>query len=223
MKIGIIAEGPADVKVIRGVLAALADVDGSDTISIRPDEQKDETVLNERNFSTWSLVLEECRRESTLANFFDSVDEERYLVVQVDTAERGEEGYEVVEPQRTGKVNWKLYSSELRENVIRKIETTIDVKYRKQILYAVCVEETDAWLIPLFEIPRTDTASKVRPKEYLQGLIGDLKDRHKYVDTDKKNLNYASLGKLLKKKLNECRRGNESLNLFCADVEESLN
>ena len=54
MKIGIIAEGPADVKVIRGVLAALADVDGSDTISIRPDEQKDETVLNERNFSTWS-------------------------------------------------------------------------------------------------------------------------------------------------------------------------
>ena len=108
MKIGIIAEGPADVKVIRGVLAALADVDGSDTISIRPDEQKDETVLNERNFSTWSLVLEECRRESTLANFFDSVDEERYLVVQVDTAERGEEGYEVVEPQRTGKVNWKL-------------------------------------------------------------------------------------------------------------------
>ena len=76
-------------------------------------------------------------------------------------------------------------------------------KYRKQILYAVCVEETDAWLIPLFEIPRTDTASKVRPKEYLQGLIGDLKDRHKYVDTDKKNLNYASLGKLLKKKLRQ--------------------
>lgn len=222
MKVGIIAEGPADVEVIRAVLATLVKLDRSDTISIRPDEQRDNTDLNERNFSNWTLVLEECRREGTLSKFFDFVDEERYLIVQIDTAERGEVGYGVSVPQRTGNVDWKLYSSELRANVIRKIETTIGEKYRERLLYAVCIEETDAWLIPLFEISKKDTASKVRPKEYLQGMIGKLKDKHKYIDADKKNLNYTVVGKLLKKKLNLCRVGNESLNLFCIDLEKSL-
>ena len=95
MKVGIIAEGWADVEVIKAILKKLAGVDSSEIISIRPEDQKDETDLNERKFSNWYLVLEECKKDETLARFFDAFDEERYLVVQIDTAERGEVGYDV--------------------------------------------------------------------------------------------------------------------------------
>lgn len=70
MKIGIIAEGWADVEIIRAILGRLAGLDRSDMISIRPEEQKDETDLNAKNFSNWYLVLEECKREETLIRFF---------------------------------------------------------------------------------------------------------------------------------------------------------
>lgn len=219
MKVGIIAEGWADVEVIKAILSKLAGVDGSEIISIRPEEQKDETDLNERNFSNWYLVLEECGREETLKRFFDFVDEERYLVIQIDTAERGEVGYDVAKPLRTGNIDWKLYSQVLRKNVMERIKGQVPEEYQTQILYAVCIEETDAWLIPLFERVQGDTASKAKPKECLQRLVRGNK---KYIASDKKNLDYTVISKLLKKNLKSCRQGNESLNLFCSEVEEKL-
>lgn len=219
MKIGIIAEGWADVEIIRAILGRLAGLDRSDMISIRPEEQKDETDLNAKNFSNWYLVLEECKREETLIRFFDAFDEERYLVVQIDTAERGEVGYDVVAPLRTGNMDWKCYCQVLRLNVLEKIKGQIAERYRDRILCAICIEETDAWLIPLFEQVKGDTASKANPKEYLQKLVGGNK---KYIAANKKSLDYVAMGKLLKKNLKQCRLGNESLNLFCLEVEEKL-
>ncbi|KEJ86512.1 hypothetical protein HMPREF1002_00710 [Porphyromonas sp. 31_2] len=51
MRLGIIAEGNADVAVIKAVLKALKGIDGSDVVQLRPREQYDETDLNELSFS----------------------------------------------------------------------------------------------------------------------------------------------------------------------------
>ena len=92
MRLGIIAEGKADIAVIKAVLKALKGIDGSDVVQLRPSEQFDETDLNEMNFSNWNLVLKSCEDISLLQSFFDVLADDALLVVQIDTAERGEAG-----------------------------------------------------------------------------------------------------------------------------------
>lgn len=224
MRLGIIAEGKADVAVIKAVLKALRGIDGSEIVQLRPRERYDETDLGELDFSNWKLVLDSCGDECLLSSFFDGLAEEARLVVQIDTAERGESGYDVARPPRTGGMEWKTYSEQLYGAVKERISRLVPEAYREKVAYAIAVEETDAWLIPLFEPLGKDTAGYAAPKERLKALVGkmDGKRRSRYVDTGKKNLNYAAIGKEMRKGLRGCRQRNRSLDLFCVDVEAKL-
>lgn len=223
MRIGIIAEGRADIAVIKAVVKAITGIDGSDMYAIRPKEILDETDGEELKFSNWELVLQSCNNEQLLVPFFEGIDDEVILVVHIDTAERGEKNYDVLEPQRTGHPNWKEYSRELRNNVKIKIETLIPERHRDKVAYAIAIEETDAWLIPLYDAAkRSDSASNINAKEKLRTLIGAIKKNAKYIDTTHDNLNYSNLGKDLIKGIKIARKGNESLNLFCMDIESFL-
>ena len=196
MRIGIIAEGRADIAVIKAVVKAITGIDGSDMYAIRPKEILDETDGEELKFSNWELVLQSCNNEQLLVPFFEGIDDEAILVVHIDTAERGEKNYDVLEPQRTGHPNWKEYSRELRNNVKIKIETLIPECHRDKVAYAIAIEETDAWLIPLYDAAkRSDSASNINAKEKLRTLIGAIKKNAKYIDTTHDNLNYSNLGK----------------------------
>ena len=84
MRLGIIAEGNADVAVIKAVLKALKGIDGSDVVQLRPREQYDETDLNELSFSNWNLVLQSCGDERLLQPFFDGLTEDALLVVLLE-------------------------------------------------------------------------------------------------------------------------------------------
>ena len=83
MRWGIIAEGNADIAVIKAVLKSLKGIDGSDVVQLRPREQFDETDLNELNFSNWNLVLKSCGDEYLLEPFFDGLADDALLVVQI--------------------------------------------------------------------------------------------------------------------------------------------
>lgn len=220
MRIGVIAEGFADVTIIKAILKKIAGIDGSEVRMIRPQEQLDETDLNELNFSSWQLVFDSCKDENILSAFFDEIESEALLIVHVDTAERGLKGYDISDPQRSGAVDFAAYSEQVRIQVAQKLEELLPSRFCQHIAYAIAVEETDAWLIPLFENSSTDSASHVRAKETLSKLIGKDKKRQKeYVDTSKKSLDYKRLGKLLVKNLSKCRERSKSLDLFCMDVE----
>lgn len=220
MRIGIIAEGFADVAVIKAVVGKLLGLDGAALRGLRPEDVFDETDLQAMNFSNWGLVFESCKDAELLGAFFDDIEDEAMLIVHVDTAERGQEGYDVYEPARTGSMNYTEYAETVRTNVRQKIESLIAEPYRDRIAYAIAVEETDAWLIPVFENRAGDTASHARAKETLERLIGSDKKKSKtYVDTGRKSLDYVKLGKALSKELADCRRRNKSLDLFCIEVE----
>ena len=223
MRIGIIAEGFADIIVVKSVLKALIGIEMSEMQSIRPIEAFDETDLAELNFSNWQLVFESCKDENLISAFFDSLDGEALLVVHIDTAERGEVGYDISEPQRTGHPDWKEYSRVLRNNVRQKLEVLLPERYRKKVIYAIAIEETDAWLIPLFDNTQNrDTASHVMAKETLRATISGLKKKSKYIDTKHNNLDYANMGAEFRKGLKTARRRNESLNLFCVEVKNLI-
>lgn len=220
MRIGIIAEGFADASVIKAIAKKLLGYDGADMRVLRPEEAFDETDLQAMNFSNWQLVFESCKDADFLGAFFDSLEGEAILIVHVDTAERGQEGYDVNEPQRTKGVDYSAYTEQLRHNVVEKVKALIAEPYCEMIVYAIAVEETDAWLIPLFGNKTGDTASHVRAKETLSKLISLDKKRAKaYVDTERKSLNYVKLGSELAKELKNCRKRNKSLDLFCVELE----
>jgi len=220
MRIGIIAEGFADANVIKALVQKLTGCKDVDIYLLRPEEIFDETDLNAMNFSNWNLVFESCRDEVLLDDFFEEIEGDAILVVHIDTAERGSKGYDVDIPQRSRGVDYSEYSVLLRGNVKSKIESLIAEPYRDRIAYAIAIEETEAWLIPLFDKGSGDTSSHVRVKEHLSSLIGvDKKNVKKYIDTRHKSLDYVKLGKELAKNLNRCRYRNKSLDLFCDDIE----
>ena len=224
MRLGIIAEGKADIAVIKAVLKALKGIDGSDVVQLRPSEQYDETDLNELNFSNWNLVLQSCGEERLLKPFFDGLAEDALLVIQIDTAERGEAGYDVAEPLRTKGTDWKEYCDQLYAAVKHKIVEIVPKAYQEKVAFAIAIEETDAWLIPLFETSYKETAQYANPKERLHYLINriDGKKNNNYIDTDKKNLNYAYIAKDIRKNLKQCRQKNKSLDLFCLEIEDKV-
>lgn len=223
MRVGVIAEGFADINVIKAILKKIAGIDGSEVRLLRPQEQMDETDLNALNFSNWQLVFESCKDEVRLDAFFDEIEGKALLIVHVDTAERGMKGYDVPEPQRAGITDYAVYSEQVRVQVIQKFQTMLPEKYHQRVAYAIAIEETDAWLIPLFENSSKDSASHAKAKETLSKLISKDKKRQKdYTDTSKKSLNYKKLGRLIAQNLSVCRTKNKSLDFFCIDIEQKL-
>ncbi len=220
MRYGIIAEGIADVYVIRNILKYLLKVDSTDIFSIRPTEIFDETDVLKMRFSNWELVMRTCADTDVLSAFFDSFEEEGIIIVQIDTAERGETNYNIPLPIRTKDTDWMTYSETLRQAVKAKLETFIPSQYRYKMVYAVAIRETDAWLIPIFCKSDNDTSSLANPKERLQATIGSLGNKKKkFINTNKRHLDYQEIAKQFKRTLPDCRKANRSLDLFCTDLE----
>jgi hypothetical protein len=220
MDIRIIAEGPADRDIIKAIVRAITKVEPENIVGILPSDLVDETDRYSGDFSDWYIVLEKISDEDFLARAMATVQGDFILVVHIDTAERGEIGYDVSIPVRSGSMDWNQYAIDLREAVKQKLETLIPPEYRDHVAYAIAIEETEAWIIPLCESVRHDTASHVRPKERLEGIIGsDKKLQRQYVNTAKKALDYQKLGRELVRNLKLCRSKNHSLNAFCLDLE----
>ena len=220
MRYGIIAEGMADISVIRGILKYLLQVDGTDIYPIRPRETVDETDAAEMRFSNWELVMHTCADNNILSAFFDTIDEDGVIIIHIDTAERGEVNYNVPLPVRTGNMDWATYATQLRKAVKDRLEMNIPERYREKMIYAIAIEETDAWLIPIFSKPNTDTSSYANPKERLQVLINTLgSKKKKYINTHKGHLDYQEIAQQLKRALPVCRQFNRSLDMFCTELE----
>jgi hypothetical protein len=225
MKIGIIAEGKADLAVITNILKGVLDIDRSDILYIQPENYLDETDLSSYNyqininqFSNWELVLKQCVEKDKIIDFFDNpIEDERFLVIQIDTAESELKNYGVIKPTKKGNQN---YPEEMRGVVASKIDSLIEnVSYK--IFYAICVEETDAWVLTIYSNDSKDTSFFNNPKEKLHEII--LKDKKlsklSKLSTYEK---YYELSKFFRKNkdLNKFILKNKSLEIFCSDLQK---
>lgn len=228
MKVGIIAEGKADQAVIANILKALINIDRSDLHFIQPEHYLDETDLsNSKNsFSNWELVFKECSEKEKIKDFFDSpIESERFLVIHVDTAEANLKNYDITKPEKKNNEN---YVQELRDLVLNKI-TGLLGSHAYDIAYAICVEETDAWVLPIYSnylsnIQETGTINS--PKEKLKEIIeNDLKPQ-KLKELNDKNTyekyRYISDKMRKNKNLKTYRKMNKSLDVFCLEVESII-
>lgn len=175
MKCAIIAEGKSDQAVLTNILKGQLGIDRSDIIYLQPENFFDETDLNNPNykmsrnqFSNWELVKNECIRKEKISDFFDNpIDDNRFLIIQIDTAEAHLKNYDVIRPD---KKNNDSYVIELRNIVSDKLDEWIgDSEYN--IVYAICVEETEAWILTIYTDENKDTGLSGNPKSHLEKFI----------------------------------------------------
>lgn len=218
MKIGIIAEGKTDIAVIQKLLKGVADIEGSDTIPIRPSMARDETDEGFKNqnpdvFGSWTNVKNDCESGDKIEAFF-TIEDQKYITIHLDTAEVSE--CQVNKPDKRD----HQYCEKLRELVIGKISEWLKNKYSDKLLYAIAIEEIEAWLLVLYT--HGDSVLSANPKEKLDHLI--QKTGRKKYQTYEAYLKYAhpfSKKKVMKNF--EWKGSNKSLELFCKEIDEKLN
>jgi len=216
MRIGLITEGLPDQAVIENILNSK--IDDYSWSPIRPINLVDETdiyIKNNAAVGGISRIKKDCEEKKLFEEFFELEigGRKNVMIIQLDTAEV--DNFNIVRP--TKKRN-KDYVQELRTNVIEKIQEWLDDdSYDENLVYAISVEELEAWLLTIFE--SKNSISSMDPKSKLKRIL-----RPKKLSTAETFENYSSLSKPFKKKneLAKCAKNNESLQLFIDDLEKQI-
>jgi hypothetical protein len=188
MMVGIVAEGSADIAVIRNILKGKLGVQGDETQAIRPrlNEDKTDRVGGEASgyraptpeeFSNWTLVLEECRTRTKIEDFLRNDDADaRLVVIHIDTAEAHHPGYDIPRPDRQA----PDYSDLLRALVVAKIDGLLGPDLAAGVRHAIAVEETDAWVLTIHDDQGDrDTCTRPNPKARLEHVLDGKAPRGK--------------------------------------------
>ncbi|QTA80826.1 Uncharacterized protein dnl_31390 [Desulfonema limicola] len=223
MYFGIIAEGRSDVAVIENILKGMLSIDKNlDIQHLQPEFDLDETdshTLSPGQFSNWNLVRDACIEKRKLEDFF-SIDEERYIVIHIDTAEAGDIGYEAAKPAKPGNSE---SSRILRQNVINKFDEWLNTNdFQGRLFFAIAIEEIEAWVLTIYTEQQNDTCMSNDPKDKLYRVLNKkLSAKQRNVLKKGEYEKFDELSKLFrkKKKLRDCSCKNESLKLFCESLD----
>lgn len=217
MRAGIIAEGKSDLAVITNILKGVLDIDKSDIQYLVPELEFDETDLprmREEQFSNWTIVKNKCITGTVVSDFFGMIEDNRFLVIHIDTAERFEVNYDVPSPPKTSAGN---YVEDTTLAVTDKIKEWLGDNLNDRITFAVAVEEIDAWLLTLFE-ETEETGHYPNPKRRFDKLFNDKfsKNERRKISQLEVFKQYIEKSKLFRKHKNMeqfCER-NRSLSIF---------
>jgi len=215
MKIGVISEGHADRAVITNIITGITGIDKSDIEAIRPIYNLDETdkaIVNPKSFSTWSVVKEECVSRELIDGFL-AFEGQDFVVIHIDSAEADQ--YGINRPDKKS----ESFCIELRDLIIQQINTWLNEDISDSILYAVAIEEIEAWILPIYD--KNDSAKSAQPKEKLDRICGKAG-----LNSTSNYKNFLDLSKPLSK-TREVQRGkylsyNCSLNAFYKEVCEKV-
>jgi hypothetical protein len=214
MKIGVICEGHTDRAVIRNILKGLKGIDSSQIVPLRPDYSVDETDLSQLpadTFSNWSLVKTECENRGKIDRFL-SIEDQDFVIIQID-ADRSDE-YGVPKPVKNSD-----YSEKMRNAIISKINEWLGNNFQDQILYAVAIEETEAWILTIYD--KKNSTQSADPKAKLKRILSK-----KGIEYDHTHAGFYEISEKFSKtkyfKKEKFRDYNESLDEFCKEVEVKL-
>ncbi len=230
MEFGIIAEGRGDCAVLENILIGLFDLEGEDIRFFRPSFSRDNTDkgtyrnMSEEEFGSWTLVKKDCEEQHHFRNFFNNpIAGERYMIVQIDTAECEEKGYDVKRPDKKA----ADYCDTLRNLVIDKINEWLEDNWAEEVCYAICIEEMEAWIHTLYE--NKDTSIPLQAKETFQKYFQKQRIKNKKIDKVLRKLqqksefdkaNFLSKGFRKNKKLQNALDNNRSLQAFVVSLED---
>jgi hypothetical protein len=221
-KVGIIAEGEGDTAVLKNILNGLAGIQEYQIKQFVPEDDVDDTDSNYpkgAKSTGWTIVKKKCQDKDFLENCFDVLDNERFMVINIDAAERFDIGYDVDLPTREKREG---YVEEVRAAVKGRILSWLPSDYHSDCTFAIAVEETEAWILTLWG-DDDETGHLPKPKERLNKIINQKmsdKDRKQHFSSSVSSQN-RNLSKPFRKQkeLQQSRLRNKSLDLFCVEIE----
>lgn len=214
MKIGVICEGHTDRAVIRNILKGLKGIDSSQIVALRPDYSVDETDLSQMtvdNFSNWSLVKAECENQVKIDRFL-SVEGQDFIIIHIDADRSDEYGVPKL-------VKDADYSKKMRDAIIIKMNQWLGNKFQNQILYAIAIEETEAWILTIYD--KRNSAHSADPKKKLKRKLSKMGIKYEHT-----HAGFFEISEKFSKKKNfkreKFRDYNKSLDDFCQEIEDKL-
>jgi len=192
---GIISEGPTDQIIIENILVGyFNDYDLPARIKyLQP--LNDATDDDIRKYGGWKNVFEYCQSDYLI----DAFEQNDYIVIQIDTDCCEEKHYDISRRDESGDI---LSAEQLIKKVVEKFElvftTSHQEKYQRfkdRLLFAICVEETECWLLPLYH----DSKIKESTNNCIHKLNPVLTEKFgKYIDKNNKSAALPYYGKFSK-------------------------
>jgi hypothetical protein len=225
MRVGLIVEGRSDAAVLTNILKGKLNISKSDIQYLVPEFDYDETslfLMRNEQFSNWTIVKNNCRNKQKISDFIDNFENERFIVIHIDSDTRMEVGYEVNEPIN---VNNVIDIETLRQNIVNKLSEWLENEFFGKIAFAIAITEIDSWILTLYA--DHETGLLINAKERLLRILNDpskftRKEKQKIFSLrDDKFEQYNLLSQDFRKpkKLMQFQTSNVSLRLFCEDLE----
>lgn len=144
MNIALICEGVSESKILNHFIERL----GRDDVTINPIQPKLKEVhgkIQQAEHGGWSQVIAHCN-DKTLMDAFETND---LLVIQIDTdaCYQSAFGLSSLDDDNQVKNDERLYT-DICTHLSKDISPEIYEKYKDKIIFAICFNEIECWLLP---------------------------------------------------------------------------
>ena len=141
--IALICEGASEVKMLTYIVIRYL----GDEIVVNAIQPALTQKGRQANEGGWLEVLNHCNDETINAVFATN----DYLVIQIDTDACTQANYNVnVYDENNRKVADDILYERVKNRLLKDLTTEIQTKYAHRILFAICINETECWLLPLY-------------------------------------------------------------------------
>lgn len=144
--IGLICEGVSEINIMTRILSKYLD-DDVIVNPIEPETKTENGYLVQNGYGGWQQVLAHCNDE-TVENILDFND---YLLVQIDTDASIQKGYDVTPMDENGHPKEvSVFFQDVKNRLLANISEEVQEKYEGRILFAICMNELECWLLPIY-------------------------------------------------------------------------
>ena len=146
VSIGLICEGVSEINVMTRIISKYL---GDEVFvnPIEPETKRENGVLVQNGYGGWQQVLSHCNDE-TVERILEYND---YLVIQIDTDASIQAGYDVAPVDENGRPkDVVVYFQDIKNRLLANISDVIQAKYEGRIVFAICMNEIECWLLPLY-------------------------------------------------------------------------
>ncbi len=114
---------------------------------IEPETKTENGYLVQNGYGGWQQVLAHCNDE-TVEKILDFND---YLLVQIDTDASIQKGYDVTPMDENGNPKEvTVFFQDVKNRLLANISEEVQEKYEGRILFAICMNELECWLLPIY-------------------------------------------------------------------------
>jgi predicted house-cleaning noncanonical NTP pyrophosphatase (MazG superfamily) len=104
---------------------------------------------------------------------FFTIADNQYIIIQVDTLEINQTHSLIQKPQKRNNQNYAQnlieYAQLLRQSVIDTINEWLQNHYQEKLVYAICIEEMESWILTIYT--KKNTIHAANPKETLKYVL----------------------------------------------------